>query len=156
MKGALLAQWQPKKQGGIGTHITAYEAALFPNLQRVKAVVNGEVRYVRVAASAIKKGSSSKPQAQLEKGRSRPEISSGLPGSEFRVFIHGEGRGVYTASPPKSKRIHCPQPSSGEAGGYLRSAPVIVARFNSAPMSRSRRSIRLSYSPLPLQRLSSL
>ena len=27
-----------------------------PNLQRVKAVVNGEVRYVRVAASAIKKG----------------------------------------------------------------------------------------------------
>ena len=27
-----------------------------PNLQRVKAVVNGEVRYIRVATSAIKKG----------------------------------------------------------------------------------------------------
>jgi large subunit ribosomal protein L28 len=27
-----------------------------PNLQRVKAVINGEVRYVRVAASALKKG----------------------------------------------------------------------------------------------------
>ena len=27
-----------------------------PNLQKVKAVVNGEVRYVRVSAKAIKKG----------------------------------------------------------------------------------------------------
>ena len=27
-----------------------------PNLQRVKALINGEVRYVRVAASALKKG----------------------------------------------------------------------------------------------------
>ena len=27
-----------------------------PNLQRVKAVIDGEVRYIRVATSAIKKG----------------------------------------------------------------------------------------------------
>ena len=27
-----------------------------PNLQRVKSVINGEVRYIRVSASAIKKG----------------------------------------------------------------------------------------------------
>ncbi len=46
-----------KKSGGIGTHITAITKRRFmPNLQRVKAVVNGEVRYVRVSASAIKKG----------------------------------------------------------------------------------------------------
>jgi large subunit ribosomal protein L28 len=46
-----------KKKGGIGTHITAITKRRFlPNLQRVKAVVNGEVRYIRVAASAIKKG----------------------------------------------------------------------------------------------------
>ena len=46
-----------KKKGGIGTHVTAITKRRFlPNLQRVKAVVNGEVRYVRVAASAIKKG----------------------------------------------------------------------------------------------------
>ena len=46
-----------KKKGGIGTHITAItKRRFFPNLQRVKAVVNGEVRYIRVAASALKKG----------------------------------------------------------------------------------------------------
>ena len=46
-----------KKKGGIGTHVPATtKRRFFPNLQRVKAVINGEVRYVRVAASAIKKG----------------------------------------------------------------------------------------------------
>ena len=46
-----------KKKGGIGTHITAITKRRFlPNLQRVKALINGEVRYIRVAASAIKKG----------------------------------------------------------------------------------------------------
>ena len=46
-----------KKKGGIGTHVTAITKRRFlPNLQRVKAVVNGEVKYIRVAASAIKKG----------------------------------------------------------------------------------------------------
>jgi len=46
-----------KKKGGIGTHITAITKRRFlPNLQRVKALVNGEVRYIRVATTAIKKG----------------------------------------------------------------------------------------------------
>jgi large subunit ribosomal protein L28 len=46
-----------KKKGGIGTHVTAITKRKFmPNLQRVKAVVNGEVRYVRVSAKALKKG----------------------------------------------------------------------------------------------------
>ena len=46
-----------KKKGGIGTHITAITKRRFlPNLQRVKAVVNGEVRYIRVSAKAIKQG----------------------------------------------------------------------------------------------------
>ena len=46
-----------KKKGGIGTHVTAItKRRFFPNLQRVKAVINGEVRYVRVTASAIKQG----------------------------------------------------------------------------------------------------
>ncbi len=46
-----------KKKGGIGTHVTGITKRRFlPNLQRVKAVVNGEVRYIRVATSAIKKG----------------------------------------------------------------------------------------------------
>ncbi len=51
-----------KKLGGIGTHITAITKRKFqPNLQRVKAVVNGEVRYVRVSTRAIKQGLIVKP-----------------------------------------------------------------------------------------------
>ena len=46
-----------KKKGGIGTHITAITKRRFqPNLQRVKALINGEVRYIRVTARAIKGG----------------------------------------------------------------------------------------------------
>ena len=46
-----------KKKGGIGTHVTAItKRRFFPNLQRVKAVINGEVRYVRVSAKALKEG----------------------------------------------------------------------------------------------------
>jgi len=46
-----------KKKGGIGTHVTGVsKRRFFPNLQRVKALINGEVRYVRVTAKAIKKG----------------------------------------------------------------------------------------------------
>jgi len=47
-----------KKLGGIGTHVTAVtKRRWFPNLQRVKVQLpSGEVRYMRVAASAIKKG----------------------------------------------------------------------------------------------------
>jgi large subunit ribosomal protein L28 len=48
---------KPKKQGGIGTHITAITKRRFlPNLQRVKALINGEVRYIRVSTRAIKQG----------------------------------------------------------------------------------------------------
>ena len=51
-----------KKLGGIGTHVTATtKRRFYPNLQRVKAVINGRVRYVRVATSAIKKGLIVKP-----------------------------------------------------------------------------------------------
>lgn len=59
IKGSIIwRSGKAKKQGGIGTHITAITKRRFqPNLQRVKAQLpSGEVRYVRVSASAIKKG----------------------------------------------------------------------------------------------------
>ncbi len=58
MKGSIIwRSGKAKKSGGIGTHITAItKRRFFPNLQRVKAVVDGEVRYIRVSAAAIKKG----------------------------------------------------------------------------------------------------
>ncbi len=59
MKGSIIwRSGKAKKQGGIGTHVTAITKRRFlPNLQRVKArMPNGEVRYVNVAASALKRG----------------------------------------------------------------------------------------------------
>ena len=57
-KGSIIwRSGKPKKEGGIGTHITAItKRKFYPNLQRVKAVIDGEVKYVRVTAKAIKKG----------------------------------------------------------------------------------------------------
>lgn len=58
-KGSIIwRSGKAKKKGGIGTHVTAItKRRFFANLQRVKAVMpSGEVRYVRVAASALKKG----------------------------------------------------------------------------------------------------
>ena len=58
MKGSIIwRSGKAKKSGGNGTHVTAITKRRFlPNLQRVKALVDGEVRYIRVTASAIKKG----------------------------------------------------------------------------------------------------
>jgi len=59
MKGSIIwRSGKAKKSGGIGTHVTAITKRKFlPNLQRVKALLpNGEVRHIRVAASALKKG----------------------------------------------------------------------------------------------------
>ena len=58
IKGSIIwRSGKSKKSGGIGTHVTAITKRRFmPNLQRVKALVDGEVRYIRVTASALKKG----------------------------------------------------------------------------------------------------
>lgn len=59
MKGSIIwRSGKSKKSGGIGTHVTAITKRRFmPNLQRVKALMpNGEIRYIRVTASALKKG----------------------------------------------------------------------------------------------------
>ena len=59
MKGSIIwRSGKAKKSGGIGTHVTAITKRKFmPNLQRVKALLpNGEVRHIRVTASALKKG----------------------------------------------------------------------------------------------------
>jgi len=58
IKGSIIwRSGKAKKSGGIGTHVTAItKRRFFPNLQRVKALIDGEVRYIRVAATALKKG----------------------------------------------------------------------------------------------------
>jgi large subunit ribosomal protein L28 len=74
MKGSIIwRSGKSKKSGGIGTHITAVTKRRFlPNLQRVKAVVDGEVRYIRVSTAAIKKGLVIKaPRRTWKKGQDK-------------------------------------------------------------------------------------
>jgi large subunit ribosomal protein L28 len=63
IKGSIIwRSGKAKKKGGIGTHVTAITKRRFlPNLKRVKALVDGEVRFIRVTAKAIKKGLVQKP-----------------------------------------------------------------------------------------------
>ena len=70
-----------KKKGGIGMHITAITKRRFmPNLQRVKAVINGEVRYIRVTASALKKGLVTKaPKRRWSKDQVPPQAEVPAP-----------------------------------------------------------------------------
>lgn len=70
IKGSIIwRSGKSKKSGGIGTHVTAItKRRFFPNLQRVKALVDGEVRYIRVTAKALKKGLVTKaPKRQWKK-----------------------------------------------------------------------------------------
>ena len=77
MKGSIIwRSGKAKKTGGIGTHVTAITKRRFlPNLQRVKALLsNGQVRYVRVSASAIKKGLVTKaPRRTWKKEEPKPQ-----------------------------------------------------------------------------------
>jgi len=53
----ILRRGQAKKKGGIGQHITAVTPRLFmPNLQVVRAVVNGARRRIKVCANCLKSG----------------------------------------------------------------------------------------------------
>ena len=47
----------PKKQGGVGLKITGNPKRRFmPNLQKVKAVINGANKYIKACTSCIKAG----------------------------------------------------------------------------------------------------
>lgn len=46
-----------KKKGGVGRRITGVSARVFyPNLKKVKAIINGSVRTVKVCVRCIKHG----------------------------------------------------------------------------------------------------
>jgi len=51
-----------KYLGGVGTKITGITARKFkPNIQKVRAVINGQIVRVKVSAKAIKNGAIVKP-----------------------------------------------------------------------------------------------
>ncbi|MCX7887383.1 MAG: 50S ribosomal protein L28 [Verrucomicrobiae bacterium] len=54
---SILRRGQPKKKGGIGQHVTAVTPRrFFPNLQTVRALVNGHTRRVRVCTACLRSG----------------------------------------------------------------------------------------------------
>src|SRR5882757_641161 len=75
IKGSIIwRSGKAKKSGGIGTHVTAITKRKFlPNLQRVKALIDGEVRYVRVSTRALKKGLVTKAPKRTWK---KPEVKA--------------------------------------------------------------------------------
>jgi large subunit ribosomal protein L28 len=53
----ILRRGQAKKKGGIGQHVTAVNPRVFkPNLQVVRALINGATRRIKVCANCIKSG----------------------------------------------------------------------------------------------------
>jgi large subunit ribosomal protein L28 len=51
-----------KRLGGVGKKVTGVTRRKFkPNIQKVRAVINGEVRRIRVSAKAIRMGLIQKP-----------------------------------------------------------------------------------------------
>ncbi len=69
VKGSyILRSGKAKKQGGIGTHVTAITKRRFhPNLQRVKALVGGSVRHMLVCTGCMKAGRVTRPPVRTWK-----------------------------------------------------------------------------------------
>ena len=54
---SILRRGQSKKTGGIGQHVTAVTPRVFrPNLQNVRAVINGTHKRIKACANCIKSG----------------------------------------------------------------------------------------------------
>lgn len=58
MRGSIIhRRGQAKKKGGIGQHVTAITPRLFePNLQSVRALVNGATRRLKVCTACLRSG----------------------------------------------------------------------------------------------------
>jgi len=60
--GQVARRGLPKKKGGVGLRITGHSLRKFkPNIQRVRAVVEGEVKRVKVCTRCLRGGKVVKP-----------------------------------------------------------------------------------------------
>jgi len=58
----------PKKKGGIGLRITGHTLRKFkPNIQRVRAVVNGAPTRIKICTRCLKAGKLLKPASRMRK-----------------------------------------------------------------------------------------
>lgn len=61
--GQITYRGLPKRTGGIGLRVTGHSLRKFkPNIQRVRAEIDGEARRVRICTRCIKSGKIQKPQ----------------------------------------------------------------------------------------------
>lgn len=68
--GSIARRGLPKKKGGVGLNITGRSKRKFkPNIQRVRAVIDGETRRVKVCTRCLKSGVINKPVAQAQIAR---------------------------------------------------------------------------------------
>ncbi len=64
--GTISRRGLPKKKGGVGLRITGHTLRKFqPNIQRVRALVDGTVRRMHVCTRCIKSGRLKKPYQSL-------------------------------------------------------------------------------------------
>lgn len=62
--GSIARRGLPKKQGGIGLRTTGHTMRKFrPNIQRVRALIKGEVQRISVCTRCIKSGRVVKPMS---------------------------------------------------------------------------------------------
>lgn len=63
---------KPKRQGGIGQHVTAVTRRRFmPNIQKVRALVGGNARAIKVCGSCLKAGKIVKAPHGYRKSQTR-------------------------------------------------------------------------------------
>ena len=64
---------KPKRQGGVGLNITGVSKRKFkPNIQKVRAIVDGKICRIKVSAKAIKMGLVVKPPKRNYKPAENP------------------------------------------------------------------------------------
>ena len=60
--GSIARRGLPKKKGGVGLNITGRSKRVFkPNTQRVRALVNGQVKRILVCTRCLRSGKVQKP-----------------------------------------------------------------------------------------------
>ncbi len=60
--GSIVRKGTPKKQGGIGLNTKAHNKRKFkPNIQKIRALVNGTVKRIKVCTACMRSGKVVKP-----------------------------------------------------------------------------------------------
>lgn len=101
-----------KKKGGVGKKITGITHRTFkPNLQRVRALVDGKVTRLRVCASCIRAGKVAKPATKPRPPKPAP---SPVEGSLPPAAGEGAPADVAATAPPADVPPESPSDSAHE------------------------------------------